>query len=72
MLRMAQRKKSNSGEHKTPRKAVQVPEDWLNVARRLANANRQPTLWFLLSLVAEAADKANVTRPRLPWEESAS
>lgn len=64
------KKKPTGGQHKTPRKPVQVPVEWLNVARKLANANRQPTLWYFLSLVADAADKAGVERPRLPWEDT--
>lgn len=68
MLRMG-KKKPTGGAHKTPRKPVQVPEEWLVLARKLANIHRQPTLWFLLSLVADAADKEGIERPRLPWED---
>ncbi len=67
-------KKQKSGKHKVPRKAVQFPIDWLAIARRLAAENRQPTMWFLVGLVAEAAERrkevvAEKDLPPFPWKE---
>jgi hypothetical protein len=65
---MPRPKKANGdGRKRTP---VQFPDQWLALVRRCAAKERQPTLWFLLSLVDEWA-KANGfdQRPALPWEE---
>jgi hypothetical protein len=62
-------KKKTGGEHKTQRVAVQIPETWMKVLRRLAGKERQPSLWFLLSLIGERADAEKVERPAYPWDE---
>ncbi len=66
MISTMTRKKS---EHKTERVAVQMPKPWADLARKLAAKNKQPTLWFLLALVAEEAKKHKEQCPPLPWEE---
>lgn len=67
MLDMAKKKKS--GKHTSPRKPVQFPADWLEVARRRAVAERPvPLMWYLIELVkkdAEAAGEKNL--PPVPW-----
>lgn len=67
---MAKQGKRSGGKHKTERKAVQVPVPWLALARKLAAKKKQPTLWFIIALIAEAADKEGEQCPTPPWEES--
>jgi hypothetical protein len=63
------RKKRAGGKHKTPRTAVQLQTDWIQVARRLAAKRKQPTAWFLVSLIAEAAAaEGEASLPPMPWE----
>jgi hypothetical protein len=60
----------NSGAHKKPRTSVNVPDEWLVIARKRASANRQPVLWYLLGLVHRDATEAGIADlPPLPWEE---
>lgn len=64
-------KKPSGGKNKTPRTSVQMPTDWLLVARTRAGNYRQPTLWYLISLIEKDAREAGVTDlPALPWERS--
>lgn len=70
-IRRMGRKKKTSGEHTTPRQPVQFPADWIKLARRLAAKRKQPTMWFILSLIAEAAQAEGETElPPAPWEEN--
>lgn len=63
------RKKPKSGKNKTPRTPVQMPTAWLAVARARAAAGKQPTLWYLISLIDKDARESGVTElPPLPWE----
>jgi len=65
-------KRPSGGKNVTPRTPVQYPKDWLAVARRLANAKRQPTIWYLLSLLdadARASGLSDDQLPSLPWVE---
>lgn len=67
---MAERKKKPSGKNVTPRKPVQVPVAWLEVARERARANRQPLLWYLIDLIKKDAEANGRTEfPTEPWEE---
>jgi hypothetical protein len=66
-IRMA--KKRKGGKHKTPRKPVQLPETWIAVARKMAAKNRQPMMWYIVSKIAEDAEKEGVTLPQFPWDE---
>ena len=66
---MAKKKKQSGGPHKTPRSAVQIPADWWALARKLAAMRAQPAMWLLLTLLADAAEKAGEPRPRFPWED---
>jgi hypothetical protein len=49
--------------------AFQYTKEWADLARQLAKKDQKPTIWFLIKLLAEAADKEDLDRPRLPWEE---
>jgi hypothetical protein len=62
-------KKPSGGAHKAPRVAVQIPKQFADLARILAAKKQQPTLWFLLDLIAKEAEKQKIERPALPWEE---
>jgi hypothetical protein len=63
-------KKPTGGQHKTPRKPIQVPEEWLQVARKLASKRAQPTLWLIIQLLADLADKEGIERPKFfPWQD---
>jgi hypothetical protein len=67
MIVMANKKKK-SGQHKTPRKPVQFPIDWLAVAQGIASERPMPLMWYLVELIkkdAEQASKKNL--PPLPW-----
>lgn len=63
------RKKRSGGDHKTPRTAVQIQSDWIQIARKMAAKRKQPTAWLLVSLIADAAIAEGETDlPPLPWE----
>ena len=65
------KKKPKSGKNKTPRTPVQMPTTWLTIARERARAAKQPTLWYLISLIEKDATAAGVTDlPPLPWERN--
>lgn len=67
--RMGRKKKPTSGKNKTPRTPVQMPTNWLEVARARAAIAKQPTLWYLISLIEKDAKEAGVTGlPLVPWE----
>lgn len=67
MLVMAKRKKV-SGEHKAARKPVQLPADWLEVAKRLAQERPMPMNWLLVELIKrEAESRGKTDLPPLPW-----
>lgn len=69
---MAKRPKK-SGKNVSPRQGIQFPKAWYEVAQKMALARRQPTTWFLVGLVEEAAKKDNITDlPILPWDEGYS
>lgn len=59
------RKKIENREERVP---VQIPKNWMVVARKLAADAKQPVLWFLLSCIAEKAVEAEIETPPLPWE----
>lgn len=63
------KKKSTSGQHKTPRVPYQIPRAWSDLARTMAAKHRQPALWFLLSLIADEATRQGLEVPPLPWDE---
>lgn len=68
MLCMANKKKV-SGKHQTPRRAVQLPDEWVKVAKELASDRPMPVMWYLVELIqrdAEAKKKADL--PPLPWK----
>jgi hypothetical protein len=51
-----------------PRKPIQLPDAWADLAKELANKRRQPTVWLLLELLAELAKKEGLKPPKAPWE----
>ncbi len=68
--RMASKKKPSGGKNTTPRKPVQFPVLWLEVARERARQNKRPTLWHLIELLKADAEAAGMTDlPPAPWEE---
>ncbi len=69
MSSMAKYKKV-SGKHSTPRQPVQIPVDWLKVARDLAEDRPMPVVWLLVELVKrEAEAKGKTDLPPLPWKQ---
>lgn len=62
-------KKPKGGKHTTPRQAVQMPSDWIAVAKQLAAKKQQPVMWYIVSAIGEAAEKAGIDVPKYPWEE---
>jgi hypothetical protein len=62
-------KRSTGGEHKVPRVGMQVPKPFMDLARAIAKKNRQPTLWLILDLLAKEAERMDIKRPPLPWED---
>lgn len=62
--------KPNGDKRKTARVNVGVPDEWHAVARRLAALGKQPVVYLLIDLLAEAAKKRNITDlPPVPWDE---
>lgn len=66
------KKKSDSGKNKTPRKPVQMPTVWLEVARARAREARQPVLWYLISLIEKDVrdSGAPIVLPAMPWDHT--
>lgn len=68
MLSMGRKKKA-SGQHATPRKPVQLPEDWLKVIRQMASDRPMPAVWFLIELVKKEAEaQGRKDLPPVPWQ----
>lgn len=66
---LCMKKKKVSGKHASPRKTVQMPEDWLKVAQELASEVPTPVMWLLVSLIHKAAEERKKTNlPPLPWQ----
>ncbi len=62
------KKKKVSGKHATPRKTVQLPQDWLRLAQELAAERPMPVMWLLIDLLKrEAEAKGKKALPPLPW-----
>ena len=57
------------GSRKTPRQPVQIHVTWLKLARKQAAKRKQPTLWYLISLILEDAQKDGEELPPSPWDE---
>jgi hypothetical protein len=61
--------KKVSGKHSAPRKAVQLPEEWLKVAKEMASDRPMPVVWLLVELVkAEAERQGRKDLPPTPWD----
>jgi hypothetical protein len=67
--RMAKKKKPTGGKHKVPRQPMMIPAPWMALVRKLAAKRQQPSVWFVLSIVGELAEKEGIDRPSYPWEE---
>lgn len=50
---------------------MQIPADWLALMRVLASKTKQPTLWWMLDLVAREAVAQGLPHPKPPWEPDA-
>lgn len=62
------KKKKVSGEHKTPRKTVQIPEDWLRFAQRMAARRPLPVMWLLIELLRKEGESSGEKDiPITPW-----
>lgn len=61
--------KPSGGRHKTPRVAVQIPQQFAAVLRDMAAQSRQPTLWVLIEIISAEAKRRGVDCPALPWGE---
>jgi hypothetical protein len=70
---MAKKRKTTEsrpgGKHVTPRVPYQLPLEFAQLARKLAGQRKQPTLWYLLSLIIEDAKANGMETPAPPWEE---
>jgi hypothetical protein len=66
---MAKHDRKSSVE-RVPRTTIQIPVPWLRLARKQANKRQKPTIWHILSLLAEVAEEDGDERPPLPWEEA--
>lgn len=49
-------------------KIVRLPEEWMDVVRKLAKMRGQPMTWFLISAIKKQADDAGILHPKMPWE----
>lgn len=68
MLSCMSKKKKVSGKHSTPRKTVQLPQEWLSVAQGLAADRPMPVMWLLIDLLKrEAEAKGKTDLPPTPW-----
>lgn len=62
------KKKKPSGQHKAPRKTVQIPQEWLRVAQEMATERQTPVTWLLIDLIKrEAESKGKKSLPVPPW-----
>lgn len=63
------KKKKVSGKHQTPRKPVQIPEDWYALLKRRATAKSFGiVVYYLIELVKKEAEEAGDDDiPPVPW-----
>lgn len=67
MLTMPKKKKV-SGQHKTKRKAVQIPVEWFLVAQESAAQGPTPVNWYVIELIRKDAEaRGRKDLPPLPW-----
>lgn len=65
MLLMA---KKNPDRHKKPRKGIQMPQEWYEVAEGLAADRQMPVLWMMIDMLQKAASAAGrADLPDVPW-----
>jgi len=57
LVGMGRKKLSETDRHKTPRKPVQFPVDWIKVAHEEAKKRPTPAMWLLVELLHEYAKK---------------
>jgi hypothetical protein len=61
-------RKKISGKHSSPRKAVQIPADWLRIAQELAAARPMPAMWLVVELIKREAEAQGMKNlPPVPW-----
>jgi len=66
---MGRGKKKDEGEKQAPRRAVQLPLPWYEVAQKLAEKGPTPVVWYLVQLLKEKAEAAGMTDlPPPPWK----
>ncbi len=75
VARMGRKKKQPGDDAKgdagkqAPRRAVQLPLKWYEVAQQLARKKPTPTVWYLVELIKREAEAAGFTDlPPPPWE----
>lgn len=61
-------KRPTGGKHKTPRTPLQMPKDWVVIARKIAAIKKQPTTWALIAIIEQEARALGIEDlPSLPW-----
>lgn len=67
---MARKKQPAGGKHVTERTPIQVPTEWLAVARKRAKDRQQPVLWYLIWLIQQdATAQGHEPLPPAPWDK---
>ncbi len=62
------KKKTSSGKHAAPRRAVQFPAAWIEAAEREASTRPTPVMWYIVELIKkdlEARGRKDI--PPTPW-----
>lgn len=63
------KKKKPGQDRPTPRKTVQIPQDWLRVIQEMAAARPMPVMWLLVEWAKrEAEAKGKKDLPPVPWD----
>lgn len=64
------KKKTTSGKHATPRRAVQFPREWIEAAEQEAALRPAPVMWYLIELIKKDLEsKGRKGLPPTPWPE---
>lgn len=75
MVRMEKKKRRGrppeKDRHKTPRKPMQLPVPWIDVAKQIARNRPMPAVWLVVRLIADEAARQGITDlPPFPWDEA--
>jgi hypothetical protein len=62
------KKKQTPRSHYTKRKPILMPVEWHDLLHKMSAMHKQPMVWYLQGLMAQAADQQKISRPKLPWE----